>query len=510
MTSLKLAKAFVELKFKGDKVYSEADKIKKKLGKARNESKKFNSEVRKINTKGLDNLNNQLDKSISKYKKLSLAISLPMALIGKSFIGFASDTEEAGTKFATIFDEVKDKSIESQKRFRKEFGTSVATTQSLLSQTGSLLSGLGFDNESNLKLSENIAKLALDLQSFNNDTRTSIEVVGLLVSLLTGETQAGKSLGIIANEEILKLELLKQKKEGLTFVTQQQAKANALYRIAVSQSQDAMGDSLRTADGYANSLRRFQEQWREFGSSVGENLLKPLALLFQSLNSVLKLFKVAPTFITTIIAHFRLLTAIIRPLKLGYRLLQKAVIDNSLAMDNNTKSTQIQSKANLGLIKTTTTLKNQNKLLGFSFKRAFSTKSLAMVNSMKLAMKGLGFAIKGIVRSFFPMLLVFTVIELAIYGISKAIDAFKEKKGEIGISKTDTMLQTATNQGLFKDQNKVIHQKNTFQGSTINIEQNLPEGVDKDKMKEIAGEVFEEKTNEEIKEVSQQLGGAFN
>jgi hypothetical protein len=207
---------------------------------------------------------------------LSLALTTPLLLIGRASLRAASDAEETASKFETVFSAISVQAEESFKSLRNEYGLSSTASKQLLGDTGDLLSGFGFSQESALDLATQVAKLGVDLASFTNFSGGAKGASEALTKALLGERESVKALGIAILDEDVKKQVAINTAKGLTFETERQAQAYATLDIALAQSKNAIGDFSRTSDQFANQQRIASERIQEVSESLGKVFL-PLA-----------------------------------------------------------------------------------------------------------------------------------------------------------------------------------------------------------------------------------------
>ena len=186
----------------------------------------------------------------------------------------ASDAQEITSKYNTIFKSVANESEAMAKQLADDFGLAGSTAMELLGNTGDLLTGFGLTAEEALNLSDQTNRLAVDLASFSNAQGGAAAVSAALTSAYTGEREALKTYGIVISEEMVKTEMLKQAKEGLTFASTQQAKISATLTLAQKQSTNAIGDYSRTSDSAANVTKRLNEEIKESKEIFGDFVLE--------------------------------------------------------------------------------------------------------------------------------------------------------------------------------------------------------------------------------------------
>ena len=209
-------------------------------------------------------------------KNLSIGITAPLALAGGAALKFASDAEETGSKFNTVFSGVAEQAQKSANTLRNSFGLSTQASQDLLASTGDLLTGFGFAQDTALDLSTQVNQLAVDLASFTNFSGGAEGASQALTKALLGERESVKSLGISILEADVKAKVLENTQKGLTFESNRQAKAFATLQIAQEQSKNAIGDYERTSESFANQSRLLKARLSDLGVEFGKVLL-PLA-----------------------------------------------------------------------------------------------------------------------------------------------------------------------------------------------------------------------------------------
>jgi len=196
--------------------------------------------------------------------------------LGGSLITAASDAEETRNKFSVVFRDVADEAAAAAESLSDNFGLSSKAAQTLLSDTGDLLTGFGFTGESALDLSTQVNELAVDLASFTNFSGGAEGASQALTKALLGERESVKALGISILDADVKAKVLENTQQGLTFETERQAKAYATLQIAQEQSQNAIGDFARSSEYFANQQRIAAAAVDDLKVALGESLL-PIA-----------------------------------------------------------------------------------------------------------------------------------------------------------------------------------------------------------------------------------------
>ena len=207
---------------------------------------------------------------------LSTRLTLPIVGFGALAVKSASDAEETFSKFATVFRDVSDNADEAFKSLRDNYGLSSKASKQLLSDTGDLLTGFGFSQQSALELSTEVNKLAVDLASFTNFSGGAEGASQALTKALLGERESIKSLGIAIMEEDVQKRVAINTTKGLTLESERQAKAFATLQLAQEQSKNAIGDYARTQDSFANQFRLLQARLGDLAVEFGQVMLPAL------------------------------------------------------------------------------------------------------------------------------------------------------------------------------------------------------------------------------------------
>jgi hypothetical protein len=209
-------------------------------------------------------------------KTATLFVSVPLAGIGAAFAKTAIEAEETFSKFDTVFKDVAKGAEQSARTLVDEYGLSSVAAKQLLSDTGDLLSGFGFEGDLSLGLSEEVQKLSVDLASFTNFSGGAKGASEALTKALLGERESVKALGIAILEEDVKAKVKALEATGrFTNETERQRKAIATLAIAQEQSKNAIGDFGRTSQSTANQIRLLLRDIEEIRLEFG-NLLLPI------------------------------------------------------------------------------------------------------------------------------------------------------------------------------------------------------------------------------------------
>ena len=228
----------------------------------------------------LDRVNKKMESLQPTFKKMALIGTASFLAIGTGIYKAtqqAVDAQEVFNKFNVVFQDVSDDAEAMAQDLRNNFGMAESTAKDLLSATGDMLTGFGLSGKAALDLAGRTNKLAVDLASFTNIQGGAERASKALTKALLGERESVKELGIAILEEDVKAKVLSMRATGqLTNETERQSRALATLEIAISQSQNAIGDFARTQDTLANQQRTLNERLKEVVETLGGAFI-PLA-----------------------------------------------------------------------------------------------------------------------------------------------------------------------------------------------------------------------------------------
>lgn len=232
----------------------------------------------------------QVDSGLGKLaKNVALAAVAKAAFdAGKALVDLASRAEETTNKFNVTFSSVQNQADQMAKNLAENFGLSSRASQQLLADTGDLLTGFGFSQQSALELSNQVQTLAVDLASFTNFSGGAEGASQALTKALLGERESMKALGIAITEADIK-QLAEDK--GIVGELDRQTKAALTLELAMRQSKNAIGDFARSQDSFANQSRVTQALLEDIGVELGNVLLPFVSEATAGFNEFLKSIK---------------------------------------------------------------------------------------------------------------------------------------------------------------------------------------------------------------------------
>ncbi|MHC5112312.1 MAG: hypothetical protein ACYTHJ_20840, partial [Planctomycetota bacterium] len=169
----------------------------------------------------LEKSTGKASKGISGFNKAAAAAAAAglAALAGKTIM-LASDAEEAGSAFRTVFGPAVDDAQRFVEDFANKAGFAEFELQQLMATTGNITQALGAGEEASAAMSAEMATLAGDVASFSNAAGGAPAVLAALQSALTGEREALKTYGIVISEtEVQERALQETQKERAADLT---------------------------------------------------------------------------------------------------------------------------------------------------------------------------------------------------------------------------------------------------------------------------------------------------
>jgi hypothetical protein len=216
---------------------------------------------------------------------LGAAASVAMAALAAKAVKAASDLAEVQSKFNVVFAGQTGVAEAWSRELVASYAMSTREAKQYLSSVQDLLVPMGMAADQAGVMSNEVVKLAADLGSFNN--LPTAQVMDDIQSALVGNYETMKKYGVVLNattveQQAMSMGLAKTKAE-LTAAD----KAQAAYALMIEGSTAALGDMIRTQDGYANQAKKFQAQIEDLTAAFGKYLLPIAADALKQINIAL-------------------------------------------------------------------------------------------------------------------------------------------------------------------------------------------------------------------------------
>lgn len=213
--------------------------------------------------------------------KMSVGVTLPLALLGKAAFNAASDMNESMSKVDAIFEGNAGKIRRWADGAAEDFGQSSRSALDAAGSFGNMFLQLGIGIEPATKMSKKMTELASDFASFHNADIT--EVIQAQSAAFRGEYDALQRFVPTINAAAVETKALAMTgKDNADSLTQQE-KAAATYALMMEGAGKALGDFDRTAGGAANKQRQLTAKFEDAKAKIGEALIP----IFQQLAGVL-------------------------------------------------------------------------------------------------------------------------------------------------------------------------------------------------------------------------------
>ncbi len=221
---------------------------------------------------GARGIEDRLDKMGDRATKLGLIASAASASLLAAPLAMASRLQESVSKFGVVFGAADDRMSRWSDNAADALGTSRREMIDMLSSMQDLLVPMGVLPGEATEMSKTMSQLAVDLGSFNNvDTADAFND---LMAAMTGSGEVMKKYGVILTEAAVKQELLAMGVDPNSI--DNAAKAQARLNIIMRGTTAAQGDAIRTADGWANQLKRGQSVVVDIAGAIGGTLIESL------------------------------------------------------------------------------------------------------------------------------------------------------------------------------------------------------------------------------------------
>ena len=220
---------------------------------------------------------------------LTVGVTAPLAIAGKSMVDAASDFDENLNKISVAFGDNADEVKAWADTATQSFGLSMNQALEATSLFGDMATSMGISQGEAASMSTSLAGLAGDLASFKNIGID--QAMTALNGVFTGETESLKQLGIVMTEVNLQ-----EFADGLGLVYDDMTQAEKVqlrYNYVMAMSKNAIGDYARTSDGTANSMRTFQASVENLAIALGQNLLPIVTPIIQKATEMVNAFSAA-------------------------------------------------------------------------------------------------------------------------------------------------------------------------------------------------------------------------
>lgn len=198
-------------------------------------------------------------------------------------INSASDAQEIGAKFDVVFGKLTGEARKWATDFGDSVGRATQDVEQWMAGLQDTFVPLGIARNEAAELSKSLVTLAVDVASFNNAADAT--VIRDFTSALVGNHETVRKYGVIISESAMKQEALRRGLNKTYSEFTDLEKVQLRYSLIQSGTTDAQGDALRTADSYANQVKRLSANFTELKTSIGEEALPAMTEFVGLLNN---------------------------------------------------------------------------------------------------------------------------------------------------------------------------------------------------------------------------------
>lgn len=214
--------------------------------------------------------------SLSGMAKVKLAAGLAAA--GAAFLQFMKESSQAASALNEsinavnqIFGEASEQVLEFGRIASQVAGLSAREFNQLATNTGALLTNMGFSMDAAGKESIRLSMRAADLASiFDKDVAQALEAIN---SGLRGETEPLRQFGITLSDAAIRSKAVEMGLARTTSEVDTHGKAVAALELIYEQSAAAAGDFIRTSDDVANAARVLAAEYENTQAAFGQSTL---------------------------------------------------------------------------------------------------------------------------------------------------------------------------------------------------------------------------------------------
>lgn len=238
----------------------------------------------RINTQPIDAGVSQIE---DKIKGLASTVGLAFGMkelveFGSKAINAASDLAEAQNVVDTAFGSMSYKMEQFAATALDTYGISELTAKNMGSTYMAMAKGMGVAEGAASDMAVTLTGRLSDIMSFYNKSQTEVDTIGR--SLITGETEPLKAIGVVMTQTNLEAYAMAQ---GLkTAYNEMSAQEQLLvrYKYFLEQTAMAEGDFADTSEGWANQTRLLSERLNQFITNFGQLLINAFTPVLQFAN----------------------------------------------------------------------------------------------------------------------------------------------------------------------------------------------------------------------------------
>lgn len=234
-------------------------------------------------------------------KKMSMAITAPLAAAGALSFKLAADLEDAMGATNQIFGSSAAEIKNWASGLEGYYGIAKGEAMEYANMMGSMLQNIGGLTEKEAATqAQTLIKLAGDLTAMYGGTTQ--EAVRALTGALKGNNTMLDNYGMAVNDAMIKSKALQMGIYSGRGEMDLATKQAATLALIMEQTGAAQGQAAREAEGASGSMRAFATELKNLSASIGEVLLPIITPIITKLNDFIRAFnELSPAAKTTIV-----------------------------------------------------------------------------------------------------------------------------------------------------------------------------------------------------------------
>jgi hypothetical protein len=195
------------------------------------------------------------------------AVTAAIGAAVKSSTQFAMQAIESENLVGVTFGNMTGDIVEWSNQLEQALGMNAFETRKSAGVFFNIANSLGLTRDNALNLSKGVVMLANDMASFYNIATD--DALMKLQSGLTGEIEPLKRLGILVDDNTIKMKAMEMGLGDNTAAMSQATKASLRYLAILDQTKNAQGDMARTINSPANQLRILESRVKGVQIALG-------------------------------------------------------------------------------------------------------------------------------------------------------------------------------------------------------------------------------------------------
>lgn len=213
------------------------------------------------------------------------SLGFAFSMLSKKAFEFAFDavgtfraTQDATWKFNKVFANSMGSATTAVNEFMSSYNLSEQTAKSMLGDTASILKGAGMGEKAALKMSEQVARMGVDLASYTGYAGGAAGATEAITEAMLGNPERLKGLGTVISLQSDEYKDLVKNIRNTKNVSEQQAMAMAVLELVYRKNQDAIGDYMADGENFTQTIDIWNQGWKQLKSNVGAFIYETLGL----------------------------------------------------------------------------------------------------------------------------------------------------------------------------------------------------------------------------------------